>query len=96
MREGLDLFVARSKRAKHWRMKISGGVPKLVPPMLRPYRIFVGAKHERDHLWDSRKGLDSLMLRPFPLATCRRAGGVRPHINSPTASFQSPGTHKPV
>jgi hypothetical protein len=46
---GLDLFAARSKRAKHWRMKISGGVPKLVPPMLRPYtRSDVGAKHERD------------------------------------------------
>jgi predicted membrane-bound spermidine synthase len=61
-------------------MKISGGVPKLVPPMLRPYRIFVGAKHERDHLWDSRKNYIAadaaaaltLMLRPSPIATYRQ------------------------
>jgi hypothetical protein len=55
--------------------------------MLRP-------KHERDHLWDLRKGLDSLMLRPSPLAIYRRAGRVNPPINSPTVSWKFTATNE--
>jgi hypothetical protein len=32
----------------------------------------VGAKHERDNLWDSLQKLNSLMLRPDPQATSRQ------------------------
>jgi hypothetical protein len=86
------ILVRQAKRAKHWRMKISGGGSKLVTPMLLPYiGSCVGAKHERDYLSDSGKRLHPLMLRPSANATHKM-----PVLNQPAptkAISFSPSPH---